>query len=75
MQNPFLHRRETHRQSTPEKPTQKLHIGISGRANSAPGWIQDRQLSIDSSLEAVREVVAGVENQKVTNNGKSKEKR
>ncbi|KAK9753902.1 Protein kinase domain [Popillia japonica] len=74
-QNPFLHRRETHRQSTPEKPTQKLHIGISGRANSAPGWIQDRQLSIDSSLEAVREIATAVDNQKNKNNGKSKENR
>ncbi|GJQ85942.1 hypothetical protein Trydic_g21790 [Trypoxylus dichotomus] len=61
-QNPFLHRRETHRQSTPEKPTAKFHIGVSGRANSAPGsydWMQDRQLSLDSSLEAVTEKVYG----------------
>ncbi|KRT79407.1 protein kinase [Oryctes borbonicus] len=76
-QNPFSHRRETHRQSTPEKPTPKLHIGISGRANSAPGsydWMQDRQLSLDSSLEAVREVTVAVESQKI-NSTMTKEKR
>lgn len=64
IQNPFLHRRENHRQSNPEKPTIKFHIGISGRANSAPGsydWMQDRQLSADSSLEAVKEVAIGSE--------------
>lgn len=59
LQNPFLHRRENHRQSNPEHLTPKLHIGLSGRANSAPGsydWMLDRQLSVDSSLESVKEV-------------------
>nr|XP_022904855.1 calcium/calmodulin-dependent protein kinase kinase 1-like isoform X2 [Onthophagus taurus] len=62
-QNPFLHKREAHRQSNPENPPQKMHIGISGRANSAPcsyNWQQHHQISVDSALEAVTEVMVDV---------------
>lgn len=63
-QNPFLHRRDTtlgtaeSRNTTTEGATKK-HIGRSGRSNSAPDsytWAQSRQKSIDTNLEAVKEI-------------------
>lgn len=69
-QNPFLNRRETHRSSNIEDgTTNHLHIGKSGRSNSAPGsyddWIPDRQLSIDSPLEVVSEVNVDLNSEKI----------
>ncbi|KAJ3652130.1 hypothetical protein Zmor_018122 [Zophobas morio] len=59
-QNPFLHRRDTHRSSNASETTStRQHIGRSGRSNSAPGsydWISDRQISLDTPLESVTEV-------------------
>ncbi|XP_017769403.1 PREDICTED: calcium/calmodulin-dependent protein kinase kinase 1 isoform X2 [Nicrophorus vespilloides] len=62
-QNPFLHKRDAqrHRPSNPEMraPPNRQHIGRTGRSNSAPDscdW--DRQLSIETSLEAVTEMTS-----------------
>ncbi|XP_049824386.1 calcium/calmodulin-dependent protein kinase kinase 2 isoform X2 [Aethina tumida] len=60
-QNPFLHRRDTQigTDRSDDKSAQRQHIGRSGRSNSAPGsydWLQEKQLSLDSPLEAVKEV-------------------
>ena len=58
-QNPFLHRRRNHRPSNPEQLMAKHHIARSGRSNSAPdsyNWTLNKQVSLDSSLEAVTEV-------------------
>ncbi|KAG5888301.1 hypothetical protein JTB14_022189 [Gonioctena quinquepunctata] len=61
-QNPFLHRRETSHTSSFANPRQ--HISRSGRSNSAPdsyNWQQEKQLSVDSSLECVEEVNVDVD--------------
>ncbi|CAH0549237.1 unnamed protein product [Brassicogethes aeneus] len=64
-QNPFLHRRDSNTsrtdQSEDSKQNQRYqHIGRSGRSNSAPGscgFLAEKQISLDSPLEAVKEVV------------------
>jgi len=58
-QNPFSHKGENPRsQTSTEAPGRHLHIGKSGRSNSAPGSYSlptEKQI-VDSSLEAVSEV-------------------
>ncbi|CAH1184563.1 unnamed protein product [Phyllotreta striolata] len=68
-QNPFLHRRDTtvvpavSHSSSVSTPARR-HIGQSGRSNSAPGsydWHHAKQLSVETSLERVEEIINGDE--------------
>ncbi|XP_018329338.1 calcium/calmodulin-dependent protein kinase kinase 2 [Agrilus planipennis] len=57
-QNPFAEKKLLSKASNLDV-TSKVPIGTSGRSNSAPGsygWPSDRQVSSESSLEAVTEV-------------------
>lgn len=72
-QNPFLYRRETTLGSpeirNPNLATAKKHIGRSGRSNSAPdsyNWAQNRQKSIETNLEVVKEVSLDPNGEEVT---------
>lgn len=65
-QNPFSHRKEVHRSSNVDvttsttSTTTRIHLSRSGRSNSAPGsyyWNVDRQISIETPLESVTEVL------------------
>lgn len=65
-QNPFSHRKEVHRSSNVDvttsttSTTTRIHLSHSGRSNSAPGsyyWSIDRQISIETPLESVTEVI------------------
>lgn len=73
LQNPFLYRRETTLGSpeirNPNLATAKKHIGRSGRSNSAPdsyNWAQNRQKSIETNLEVVKEVSLDPNGEEVT---------
>nr|XP_023014647.1 calcium/calmodulin-dependent protein kinase kinase 1-like isoform X2 [Leptinotarsa decemlineata]XP_023014648.1 calcium/calmodulin-dependent protein kinase kinase 1-like isoform X2 [Leptinotarsa decemlineata] len=65
-QNPFLHRRDTTLVPSDSGTTAitRHHIGASGRSKSAPDsydWNHERQMSIETSLECVEEVIVDVD--------------
>ena len=77
-----MHRRETtlgasEIRNTAESAASKKHIGRSGRSNSAPDsycWAQNRQKSIETNLEAVKEVILD-QNEEVLNTAQIKNSR
>ncbi|KAK5638571.1 hypothetical protein RI129_012866 [Pyrocoelia pectoralis] len=70
-QNPFLHKSGGERSQNKEISSRRVHIGKSGRSNSAPGSYSlsgEKHISIDTPLESVQEIQAD------QNENKSREK-